>query len=409
MSVSAAWFPETSFDLERAAIEVKEQTMVLINNGHEQSPRYSSVDTIWKRLVCKLDAARLPDWIAVIAIYAFSTTMGHWLFPTTRPFPLPAYLFPSNDTSTVNAHAESPGAPIAMPYLSKKSTVPTGVLMVLCLAAPFLLILFSILFAIGVPATSSSGNAAKYRPRLRLANLYLLGLMLSIALTLLATDTLKNIVGKQRPDFWGRCGGVIQDPEVIERYTIRDYGMSSGGVRMVTWEVCQNYYNTGENGAKGGISRDTLQDGWRSFPSGHASLSFAGLGYLSLFFAYAAFGILGTKRQLGHQRRPIIALLITITPTLLAGYIAASRYGDLMHAGIDICAGVVIGVLGAVVGWGWYWREVRIVGWKGERIGRGLTVEMGKGQVMERPITVVVQEEGEVDGDEISTVPARQE
>lgn len=32
-----------------------------------------------------------------------------------------------------------------------------------------------------------------------------------------------------------------------------------------------------------------------------------------------------------------------------------------MHEGVDICAGVVLGVLGVAVGWGWYFRELQTI------------------------------------------------
>lgn len=287
-------------------------------------------------------------------IFVIASTLGNWLLPTTRPFPLPAYLFPS-DSDNSNANSFVSGVPTMFPYPHGNSTVPYAVVVIVSMVVPLLLITFVTVFVARLPFPGANlHKAAKYRLRLRLANTYILGLLLSVALTLFATDLIKNVIGKQRPDFWGRCGGVVPDVKVIEKYTIYNYGMS--GTRMVTWEVCQSYYNDvakpdGDGGVKR-VSRGTLQDGWRSFPSGHASVSFAGLGYLSLFLANA-FGVLGSRKWL-VGRRSILGLVATVIPILVAAYISASRYGDLMHGGIDICAGVVFGVLGMMVGWGWY-------------------------------------------------------
>lgn len=82
----------------------------------------------------------------------------------------------------------------------------------------------------------------------------ILGLLSSIVMTLFFTDVIKNTVGRPRPDLIARCRP--------------DNEASRDG--LVTIDVCM-------------APRDyVLQDGWRSFPSGHSSFSFAGLGYLSM-------------------------------------------------------------------------------------------------------------------------------
>ncbi|KAF8416849.1 PAP2 superfamily-domain-containing protein [Tirmania nivea] len=325
------------------------------------------------------EVVRLLDWMVILIIFTIASTLGSWLLPSTRPFPLPSYLFPSSSSSSssrVNVTTSLvSGVPTMLSYPHGSSTVPYAVVMIVSLAVPFLLILFLMVFVVRLPLPNYGGanisKAPTYRPRLRLANTYILGLLLSLALTLFATNLLKNVIGKQRPDFWGRCGGVIQDMEIISKYTLPDYGLSGtsdeSGTRMVTWEVCQNYYSdvivkptTGGSGLKQ-VSRGALQDGWRSFPSGHASISFAGLGYLSLFLAYV-FGALGSRRKVRvGKERSILALVATVVPVLTAGYISATRYTDLMHGGADICAGVILGILGVAVGWGWYSVEVQAI------------------------------------------------
>lgn len=364
-----------STESERQAEGLLDQSKVLTSryatdNMHSMTRRLSSVSAF-------SGVVRLLDWVVIIAIFVIASTMGNWLLPNTRPFPLPSYLFPHDQGSNINTLVS--GIPTMFPYPHGKSTVPYAVVMVLSLAVPLLLIAFIIVYLAHLPLTSgNSTSSAGYRFRFQLANIYILGLLLSLALTLFTTDLLKNVIAKQRPDFWGRCGGVVQDSEIVEKYTLHDYGMSNSGTRMVTWEVCESYYNDvakpdGEGGVKR-VSRGTLQDGWRSFPSGHASIAFAGLGYFSLFLAHA-FGVLGGKVI---RRRSILVLTASIIPVLGAAYISASRYGDFMHGGIDICAGVIIGVLGMMVGWNWYAIEAQALL---ETKNRCLASEEGKGHL----------------------------
>lgn len=82
----------------------------------------------------------------------------------------------------------------------------------------------------------------------------LLGLAISLILTAFLTDVFKNAVGRPRPDLLDRC-----KPKAGTEL-----------VKLVGIEVCTqtNHYK--------------LQDGWRSFPSGHSSFAFSGLGYLAL-------------------------------------------------------------------------------------------------------------------------------
>lgn len=77
---------------------------------------------------------------------------------------------------------------------------------------------------------------------------------MSIALAMLITDSLKNLMGKPRPDMLSRC-----DPDLA---LLEAEGIGRG---LVTWNICRNL----EKGV--GIGFDDLRDGFRSFPSGHAS------------------------------------------------------------------------------------------------------------------------------------------
>jgi len=82
--------------------------------------------------------------------------------------------------------------------------------------------------------------------------------------------------------------------------------------------------------------------GRRSFPSGHSSLSFAGLTVLSLYLA----GKLGIWRRNGGA---FWKLLIILIPIWSACLVAGSRTRDYHHHFADIVAGSAIGFGMAVV------------------------------------------------------------
>ena len=82
-------------------------------------------------------------------------------------------------------------------------------------------------------------------------------------------------------------------------------------------------------------NKDDL-DAWKSFPSGHSSISFVGLVYTSLILA-GQFKIFNK----GHQSWKV---LLVIIPWLAAGAVAVSRTRDYYHNFGDILAGTFIGI-----------------------------------------------------------------
>jgi diacylglycerol diphosphate phosphatase / phosphatidate phosphatase len=106
----------------------------------------------------------------------------------------------------------------------------------------------------GLPLAIILVWASIARPGLHKAHVSVLGLLVSLALTSFLTDVVKNSVGRPRPDLIARCKPIGSTPHHI----------------LVTIDVC-----TEKN-------HHMLHDGWRSFPSGHSSFAFAGLGYLAL-------------------------------------------------------------------------------------------------------------------------------
>ncbi|KAG9127953.1 hypothetical protein FRC07_007191, partial [Ceratobasidium sp. 392] len=82
---------------------------------------------------------------------------------------------------------------------------------------------------------------------------------------------------------------------------------------------------------------DRLKDGFRSFFSGHSSLSFAGLGFLSYYLA----GKMHLFDQRGHTGKAWIAL----TPLTGALLVAISRTMDYRHHWHDVLIGSIVGLV----------------------------------------------------------------
>ncbi|XP_071739337.1 putative lipid phosphate phosphatase 3, chloroplastic [Rutidosis leptorrhynchoides] len=133
-----------------------------------------------------------------------------------------------------------------------------------------------------------------------------LGLLYSVLLTGVLTDAIKDATGRPRPDFFWRCF-----PDGIDKF---DHW---GNV------VCH------------GIDSE-IREGHKSFPSGHSSWSFAGLGFLSLYLA----GKIKAFDRSGH----VAKLCIVFLPLLMASLVAVSRVDDYWHHWQDVFAGGILGL-----------------------------------------------------------------
>lgn len=115
------------------------------------------------------------------------------------------------------------------------------------------------------PSESDRGASPTPRPgwvsrRLYCLNTAWLGLGLAIAISMLVTDGLKNLLGRPRPDLISRCN---IDESLIKRYTI-------GPGELLDWRVCRSHA-VARGSLTGVLDEADLRDGFRSFPSGHCS------------------------------------------------------------------------------------------------------------------------------------------
>ncbi|KAF2824040.1 PAP2-domain-containing protein [Ophiobolus disseminans] len=164
------------------------------------------------------------------------------------------------------------------------------------------------IYAGAVPLGTLILWALLVRPGTHKAHVTLLGWFISMILTLFITDVIKNAVGRPRPDLIARCKPAPGTP----------------AHELVTFEVCTE------------TDHHVLHDGWRSFPSGHSSFSFSGLGYLSLFIA--------GQCHVYRPRADLARVLLALAPLLGAALIAISRCEDYRHDVYDVTVGSVLGM-----------------------------------------------------------------
>ncbi|XP_010549101.1 PREDICTED: probable lipid phosphate phosphatase 4 [Tarenaya hassleriana] len=134
----------------------------------------------------------------------------------------------------------------------------------------------------------------------------ILGLGFSCLATAVTTDSIKDAVGRPRPNFFYRCfpdGKSKFDP------ITRDV-------------VCH------------GIHR-IIKEGYKSFPSGHTSWSFAGLTFLAWY--------LSGKVKAFDRRGHVAKLCLVFLPILIATLVGITRVDDYWHHWTDVFAGAFIG------------------------------------------------------------------
>jgi membrane-associated phospholipid phosphatase len=225
------------------------------------------------------------------------------------------------------------------------------------------------------------------------------GFGLTHALAFFVTQAMKNIFGKPRPNLLARCQPDLAN---VAEYAVGVYSTDvAGSWTLVTSDICTTQ------------SRRMLNDGFRSFPSGHSSFSWAGMLYLT-FFLCARFAI-AIPRLRSHSTDPrasprgsedhhLLApngetrpsaeyeqekresedasspdnstlasrdsaatppnylLIPAFVPIAIAVWVCSTRYVEFYHFGFDIISGSLIGILSAWFGYRWYHTPVR-QGW----------------------------------------------
>ena len=151
------------------------------------------------------------------------------------------------------------------------------------------------------------------------------GLAQSLLLSALATNAIKTVVGKPRPNFFALC-----DYRGLARAALAPGGNQTAYLAATTAGLL------GDGGACAGAARD-VRDAQSSFPSGHSSFSWAGL----FFAALALHGVVAPPPRRSCLTAPA---LLAVAPLLaLAAYVCATRVRDRWHDPIDVTCGAVLG------------------------------------------------------------------
>ncbi|GAB2280030.1 Lipid phosphate phosphatase 2 [Dionaea muscipula] len=133
-----------------------------------------------------------------------------------------------------------------------------------------------------------------------------LGLLFSVFITAVITDAIKDGVGRPRPDFFWRCF-----PNGKQAFKPNAGNVSCTGIKSI------------------------IKEGYKSFPSGHTSWSFAGLGFLAWYIS----GKIRAFDRKGH----VAKLCLVLFPLLVAALVAVSRVDDYWHHWQDVFAGGLLG------------------------------------------------------------------
>lgn len=245
---------------------------------------------------------------------------------------------------------------ISFPYV-EHDEVSTALLVVLSLVVPAVVI--AIVTALFVPAFSSSRlrDQRYWTRKLWEFNAGWMGLGLSFALAFFVTSGIKNLIGKPRPDLLARCQPDLTN---IAAHVVGGYGQDiSQRWTLVSSSICTQ------------TDSKLLDEGFRSFLSGHSSMSWSGLGYLALWLA-SKFNMLipylghGTPSKRNDEddteqeardraaAPPVFGAIIVLIPICLAIFICSTRYVDFKHQGIDIFSGAVLGIITSWIGFRWY-------------------------------------------------------
>ncbi|USP74218.1 hypothetical protein yc1106_01492 [Curvularia clavata] len=327
----------------------------------------------------RLIASYIFDWIVIIAIAAVA---GGWEFlePFRRPF------------SPVDLN-------ISYPHQFNEK-IPTWLLVVVSLVIPAAIVMFvSLVFVPGPTAERGTPKSLIWRRKLWEWNTGWMGLALSLATAFLITQGMKNLFGKPRPDLLSRCK---PDLDRIAEFAINPVvnDVFDPAWVLVTSGICTQTDN------------DLLKDGFKSFPSGHSSFSWAGLLYLTLFLAskfsvaipflphrpfstnpawtsavtpsnlkkqatlpmhkqdtslssptsYADDAVVPIRYQ--NAAPPVYTLVLILVPICAAIYITSTRYTDFRHFGFDMLFGSLIGITCAWFSFRWYHLPItRGAGW----------------------------------------------
>ncbi|KAI0399477.1 acid phosphatase/Vanadium-dependent haloperoxidase [Xylaria palmicola] len=197
------------------------------------------------------------DWLIMVVVGLAGYFLGN-VTPNKRPFSLldANIAFPVTEHETVNSAL----------LLTFNAGVPIVVVLIIALV-----------FVPGRTVPKGTPSSLIWKRKLWELHIGWLGLALSLISAWIVTQGMKNLFGKPRPDLLSRC---MPDVANAMKHVV---GFSSPALasatgpkyngQLVSATICTN------------PDKAFLDDGFRSYPSGHSSSAAAGLIYLSLFIA----------------------------------------------------------------------------------------------------------------------------
>jgi membrane-associated phospholipid phosphatase len=146
---------------------------------------------------------------------------------------------------------------ISFPF-EKHETIPTWLLVLVGLIIPaFITFIVALVFVPGPTASRGTPKSLIWRRKLWEWNTAWSGLGLSLATAFMVTQGMKLLFGKPRPDLLSRCQ---PRTNAFGNAAVSSYGTGENPLWvLVTSDICTQ------------TDDSKLQDGFKSFPSGHAS------------------------------------------------------------------------------------------------------------------------------------------
>ncbi|KAK1457960.1 PAP2 superfamily protein [Colletotrichum cuscutae] len=320
------------------------------------------------------------DWLVLAVVGGIAAVLGI-VEPNKRPF---SVLDPN----------------ISFPF-THHETVPMWLAAIIAVAGPIIVIAAVCLTLVpGNTVPKGTPKSLIWKRKLWELHVGYLGLALAHVGAFFITNGMKNMFGKPRPDLLSRCQPDLAN---IQKYIVGGTSANITGLtgaagfgQLVSAAICTN------------TDSHTLNDGFRSYPSGHSSSAAAGLIYLSLFLAskfavtlpfvasdngadsHSAFPSRIKKAGSGYEevglgesgslnpdsttaarnlaehnkvvtavRRqaaapPIYLLTIVVIPWFASIFIAGSRWFDFRHHGFDILFGYMIGIFTSIFAFRYY-------------------------------------------------------
>ncbi|KAH7146270.1 hypothetical protein EDB81DRAFT_856712 [Dactylonectria macrodidyma] len=288
--------------------------------------------------------------------------------------------------------------PSATPFsFIEHETVPVWPTLVIAtdIVPLFVITVICLVFVPGNSVPRGTPKALIWKRKLWELHTGLLGFSLAMAGAWFITNGMKNMFGKPRPDLLSRC---IPDLANIEKFVIGGASSNvtgmSGSVelgQLVSADICTQ------------TDSEKLNDGFRSYPSGHASAAAASLIYLSLIMAskfavtipyvppstdaasqtafpsriWNATSFQGGFEGEGSSQRsarynelitsvrrqaaapPLYLLILVVIPFLGSIFITGSRWFDFRHHGFDLLFGYFIDFITSIFAFRYYHLPIR--------------------------------------------------